>query len=281
MIHLVTFVDSRFGSVARRIRRQARRFGIFQTVNVVTEHELDTSFREKFYVLLSRRTRGYGYYCWKPQVVLQTLRALPDGHLLVYMDAGSHLNPRGRDRMNHYLALCRDSSAGILAFQTQHIEGSWTKGDLLDYFSARENVEITTSGQIQAGLIVVSNSPATRAFFAQWLEVFEEHINLVDDSPSQSISLEGFLGHRHDQSVFSLLAKVNFVSLLPAAEQEKKRGALTWWSARHMPVQHRRDLPGHPSKSWRTARKALRRKTDLWLVKGKRALLRATSMRQK
>lgn len=285
MIHLATFVDSRFGSVARRFRRQARRFGIFCTINVVTEQDLDPAFLERFEWLLTRDTRGYGYYAWKPQVVLQTLQSVPDGEVVVYMDAGSHLNPLGRNRMNDYLDLCRGSSAGILAFQTRHTEGHWTKGDLLDYFALRDNLEITASGQIQAGLILVVNSSATRSFFSSWLEVFERHINLVDDSPSESPNLPGFVGHRHDQSVFSLLAKLGRVSLLPAAEQEKKRSGLTWWSARRMPVQHRRDLPGHPTKTLkarlRAARKAMRRKRDLCLVRGKRAVIRMVSIREK
>jgi hypothetical protein len=68
---------------------------------------------------------------------------------------------------------------------------------------------------VQAGLFIVQKNPKTVNFFENWNKVYENNINLFDDSPSISNSEDGFLAHRHDQSIFSILAKLNSVCLLP------------------------------------------------------------------
>lgn len=41
------------------------------------------------------------------------------------------------------------------------------------------------------------------------VSVFLTDFSLIDDSPSKSENMNGFIEHRHDQSVFSLLFKVH------------------------------------------------------------------------
>jgi len=45
-------------------------------------------------------------------------------------------------------------------------------------------------------------------------------INLIDDSPSIIKNSNNFIEHRHDQSIFSLLCKINKVTTLSAYETE-------------------------------------------------------------
>ena len=46
----------------------------------------------------------------------------------------------------------------------------------------------------------------------------KEHPTLVDDSPSISSNLKGFIEHRFDQSIYSILAKLNHLECLSAKE---------------------------------------------------------------
>ncbi len=43
----------------------------------------------------------------------------------------------------------------------------------------------------------------------QWYSICHKQTRLVDDSPSNYPNDEGFVEHRHDQSVFSILRKMN------------------------------------------------------------------------
>ena len=45
-------------------------------------------------------------------------------------------------------------------------------------------------------------------------------MNLIDDSPSIEKNSKEFIEHRHDQSVFSILCKINGIFCLSASEIE-------------------------------------------------------------
>lgn len=220
-IWFLSFADSRLKGPLKRIRRQARAFGFAKERTLIwTEHDLDPDFREKMKEHLIPGSRGYGYWCWKPQIILQALDRMSDGDVLLYADAGCHLNPKGQKRFEEYVRMADEH--GLLAFQSRspkgtaepdpryHFlpEGQWSKGDLLDYFDVRNNTPILTTGQIGATVIVMANRPEVVDLFTRFRAVFLEYFELCDDTPSRSPNLPGFQENRHDQSVFSLLLKL-------------------------------------------------------------------------
>jgi hypothetical protein len=52
----------------------------------------------------------------------------------------------------------------------------------------------------------------------EWLDVFETRFDLIDDSPSKIKNFSEFVENRHDQSVFSILCKINGIVSLSAYE---------------------------------------------------------------
>ena len=224
MNYLLSFADSRLGGCIRnprrRLQRQAEAMGVFgDRIRIWTEEDLDADFRERMKMHLVSGTRGYGYWCWKPQVVLQLLREMNDGDVLLYVDAGCHLNPKGIKRLEEYFELAKEY--GIVAFQSRsmdysrkddlshHIlpDGEWCKGDLLDYFGVRENESVIKSGQLGGGIFLVCKNVKSIMIFEEFRQIFYDHFALCDDSQSVSKNLPGFIENRHDQSVFSLIGK--------------------------------------------------------------------------
>ena len=49
--------------------------------------------------------KGGGYWIWKVQLILQSLRDLDDGDILIYSDSGSSLNLSGEKRFQEYMFL--------------------------------------------------------------------------------------------------------------------------------------------------------------------------------
>jgi hypothetical protein len=225
----------------RRFKRQVRKFGVFDRTFIWNERDLDKDFRKAYAGLLRPKTQGFGYWVWKPQVILQALELLEEGDILVYLDSGSHLCPGGTKRFWDYVRETESSASGILAFQTELREGHWTKGDLLDFYSVRGKPEIVDSGQIQAGAIVIQKRATSADFMRKWLTPFAFDERLVDNSPSRSPNYPGFRAHRNDQSVFSLIAKDEGISTLSASEQFPSVEGLTWADLDLMPFHHRRD----------------------------------------
>ena len=44
-------------------------------------------------------------------------------------------------------------------------------------------------------------------FINNWIDVFSKDFSFIDDTKSKIPNLEGFIDHRHDQSIFSILCK--------------------------------------------------------------------------
>ena len=214
-----SFGDSRLHRSAKRLADQARQMGCYDTVFIWDEHRLDEAFRARHRELLRRSSRGYGFWVWKPYVVQRVLASLDEGDIVHYADIGCWLNPRGRERLLQYAAATRNAPAGILTFQIANTsddvrlrhftypEYVWTKGDLFDYFGERWNTAITHTEQIVATTFFIRKQPNTTRLVEDWLRVYESGYYLVNDEPSRAENFKGFTEHRHDQSVFSLLAK--------------------------------------------------------------------------
>lgn len=227
----VTFADSRMKHPLARIRHQALLMGFSpERILVFTEKELDPNFLGKMKSHLVKGSRGYGYWCWRPQVVLQALNQMADGEIMLYCDAGCHLNPKGLPRLREYLKIT--DGCDILAFQGRSLLGTekydpmhhfnpvgmWTKGDVIDYFGVRENDDILHAGQYSGGVFLVKKSAKTLAFYKCYRTIAEEHFEFFDDSPSRAPNLPAFVEHRHDQAIFTLLCMQEGVKTLSACE---------------------------------------------------------------
>lgn len=117
---LVTFADSRLKHSAKRLIRQAKRMGVFSQLISLDESGLDVEFRDNHSSILRPHVRGFGFWIWKPQVIIQALRSLKNGQILLYLDVGCHLNHRGIPRLLEYFEIVSKSKSGILAFNFTH-----------------------------------------------------------------------------------------------------------------------------------------------------------------
>jgi hypothetical protein len=129
--------------------------------------------------------------------------------------------------------MASQSKLGILAFQANKPQKPfvydgrklldlrdrlWIKGDLLDYFNVRDRLDITETQSIGAGIFFIKKTGTSIQILNQWQEVYKTHFSLVDDSSSYSDNLHGFLENRHDQSIFSILCKLNNVETISSYE---------------------------------------------------------------
>jgi hypothetical protein len=245
---------------AHRIGRQAKAMNVYDDIYVADETHLDSKFFQRFQGRLKHGSRGFGYWVWKPQIVRQTLERMSGGDLLHYADVGCHLNPLGRPRLLQYFEMVQDSQAGILGFQfcepapsfahdgrslALHTDAQRTKGDLFDYFGVRSSPLVSSSPQFITTALFLKKTDATIAFVNAWLRPYEENFTLADDTPSKSPNMAGFVEHRHDQSIFSLLCKIHHVPAVSAFETwyptKSDMSKADWAPLRDYPIQARRD----------------------------------------
>lgn len=204
---LLSFGDSRMKLQAKRLLKQAKAMDLYDEIYICNENNLSTSFRTKYKNQLILGTRGFGYWSWKPQIIYQILNDLQDGDVLQYLDIGCHLNPKGRERLKEYFAIAEAAPSGLFVFCSNSVEAHFSKGDLLDFLGVRDRADIIYTPQIEAGISFIRKCPATMKILADWLAVIEHDFSLINDDKSKSDNLPGFIEHRHDQSIFSILAK--------------------------------------------------------------------------
>lgn len=258
----LTFADQRMHRALERIHHQAINMGVYDCIVIANEHNLDLNFRERFAKYLKPDLRGFGYWTWKAQIILQTLNQMSNGDLLQYTDAGCHLNPSGRNKLVEYFLKAQESASGVLAFQATPPsfhnskiklpnlqESKWCKGDLIDALEVRSRVEIMSTQTIGAGVIFIRKCDESIRLVKEWLDIYENNIGLIDNSKSKSEDPLGFVEHRHDQSIFSILAKLNGVETISAYEYWYPHAIFPlfpdWKILKNYPIHAKRDRGVH------------------------------------
>jgi len=266
MYHLVTFADSRMKSSMSRLNEQAQAFHFFNKIHLFDENNLPKAFKECFKQKLILGSRGFGYWSWKPNLILHILNQMDEGDSLLYIDVGCHLNIRGKKRLIEYFEILEKTGNGMLAFQADQpcpensslvYDGrrlfdqpnyAWIKGDLLDYFNARNNQAVTHSQAIGAGIIFFRKCNDAMNAVEEWCSITLNHFDLIDDSPSLSSNLPGFIEHRHDQALWTLLCLKYKVKTLSAYEywyphiNDCGRFRPDWKSLDNYPIHAKRDI---------------------------------------
>ncbi|MEY4293057.1 MAG: hypothetical protein RIQ61_1455 [Bacteroidota bacterium] len=233
-----SFADRRMDSSLKRIKNQALNLNFFDEIIVVNENYLDKDFIKTHKELLKKETLGFGYWIWKPQLILQVLNKMNDNDLLLYTDAGCHLNIHGLTRLEEYFSITKESEHGILLaeLESYRLERIWTKGDIFEHFNCRNMSNIINTPQIQAGFIVLKKCEKSIKLIKKWLKTME-NINLIDDSPSLSPNFHDFIEHRHDQSILSVLCKKFGCELISG----KEIYSTNWESLIEYPIWAKRD----------------------------------------
>jgi len=198
-----------------RICVEAKAMNVFDEIKGLTEEHLQqTDFWDKHGSFVRANPKGYGYWLWKPYIVLEQLQQMEYDDILVYADAGCVLNPKGKQRLNEYFAMANDNEIGVVAFQQIHEEQSFTKMDTLHHLHA---LDLATTSHLVGGIFVVRKTQKSVELFKRIYETCS-HYHLLDNSPSILPNSPNFKDHRHDQSIFSILVKQSPAHILPNDE---------------------------------------------------------------
>lgn len=200
MIKFISFADKKYKNTLERIKNEAITSNFFDDVKIFNENNLPQEMND--YCL--KNFRGYGYWIWKPYLVHITLNELKNNDILVYSDAGCTINKNGKERFSDYINLINNSDLGNISFQMDHLEKTFTKGEVFNYFDAYDLLE---TGQIANSVIILRKNEHTNNIVKIWYESCLNYRNLIDDSRNNILNDPTFRDHRHDQSVFSIIRK--------------------------------------------------------------------------
>ena len=205
-INFITYGNDKYYESRKRLVNEAQKFGGFDSVKDYSEHDLTSSFKNKYKHIL-KESRGGGYWIWKLDIIKQSLSSMGDGDLLIYLDAGCSLNIEGKKRFNEYLELLRKSKHDILSFQMLNLkEKEWATKEVFEHLEIKIDSPEANSGQHIATALIMRKGHHLRKIMGEMDKILEKDADLFTDKYNKK--QEGyFKDNRHDQSIFSLLRK--------------------------------------------------------------------------
>ena len=205
MLHFLTFGTPDYKKQLDRISHEASLFEMFNTITAASLSDLDNDFMRKHSMFMQNNPRGYGFWIWKPQIVLQKLREINDGDVLVYADSGCNLNYHGKDRMNEYIEYAKSrSNTGVVCFQMPpHKEKCYTKLAVFDYLKAHQYADYF---QIHATSFIIRKCGLSMSLVTDWSNMTQMY-NYIDEH-DRMLQIREFIDFRHDQSIWSILNRL-------------------------------------------------------------------------
>jgi hypothetical protein len=194
-----------------RLRNQAKVFPLIDEVRTYTDKDLTLEYHQMFKDFPQQYPIGYGLWSWKPWLVSRELDSMTEGDILLYVDAGVELNPKGLDRFSYYLDLA--SRAGFVFFSLNLQNRFWTKHD-----TGLITLENYFRNQVAATAFFIQASDKSREFAKEWLQLcsWDSGRHLLDPNSDSGEHSES--QHRHDQSILSSVVFKNEISVLDRDE---------------------------------------------------------------
>tara|TARA_Y100000389_G_scaffold205097_1_gene263098 strand:+ start:16584 stop:17351 length:768 start_codon:yes stop_codon:yes gene_type:complete len=235
--HFIVFGNSRFIKSRERIIDEASELNIFYNLNFETEDICEEEAFKKVIENYNKNNprkhntgKGFYFYMWKPYVIYKNLLKLKDGDILFYTDSGMAIinNNNTINKFNNLFNLVINKDlcpSGIATFiTTGHPENrkeiQWNRKEVFRYFKVLDNDEIKYSQQVQAGVNMIEKNDISLKIVKEWFDLTLSNPELFigDRRFSRIINNEAqypeFKAHRHDQSVWSILCKLNNVNIL-------------------------------------------------------------------
>jgi len=196
-IRLITFTDYKMTRAADVCRRSALQNNIDE-VKVYTPEDIHKSYKEKYSDILDK-PRGAGYWLWKPYFIYQELfnKNVADGDILVYCDAGVEI-------VNNIRHIIDRMDQDIFLFANTYNHYHWCKMDVIKAI-VKKGVQEKITNQVQASVIVMKVSDASREFVKEWARWCEKP-GFITDEPSSIPNHPEFKEHRHDQAILTCVA---------------------------------------------------------------------------
>ncbi len=206
---LVTFGSTAFRPQQERLAVSAITVGEINEVRLWTSEDLKSTRYYRDHTTLLNRPRGKGYWAWKPFLIFLELSRRAEGDYVVYYDCGRDEGNCITRSVRDLIEWCARDQIGIIPGIPIPIAGSnklWTKRDCF-HFMGCDTPKYWNAPQTMTNLSVWRNSPKARELARQWM-AFCLDPRIIADAPNVCglPNHDGFLDHRHDQSILTNLA---------------------------------------------------------------------------
>lgn len=196
---LINYSDKAYLKSQKKNSKTGLKIGGFCKAISYSCDDIDSEFGKKNAKILSMK-RGGGYWLWKPYFIKKTLDSLEWNEYLFYSDSGSYFI----DSIHHIKEVVEQD---IVPFELQYIEKKWTKRDAFLLMGC-DSPKYSETKQRMASFSLWKKTQFSVDFVNEWLTLSQDERLITDlGNTLGQENYNGFVEHRHDQSIFSLLTK--------------------------------------------------------------------------
>lgn len=210
----ISFANEEYYKSIDELEKTSLEIGKVDSFIRYTKEQLETTdfWKKNFYIL--NQKRGCGFWLWKKYIILETFKNLDENDIVLYSDAGlrvigdlsSTLFDLFSQRPELSRVIFRVPWVGV-----QHIAKMWVKRDCFILMKCDEP-KYWNATMTNGAISLWKKNDENITFLNEWLKYCRDPRILTDDTNTCGMpNFPEFRGHRHDQSVLSLLAtKYNF-----------------------------------------------------------------------
>jgi hypothetical protein len=215
--YLITFATDTFKNRQLTLKKFAESLPFKGTICYDDKWLLNEEFSKSHTNILSQ-SRGFGYWLWKPYIIIDALKRVNDTDIVFYLDSGDVFNA---DILDYAKPILQDNICLLCGGNIENINKYYTKRDCF-YYMGCDTIEYTDVIQIEAGIQLWKKTELSVKLLKEILKYAEDY-RILTDSPNECglDNYSGFIDHRHDQSIltniqikYNLLADANLKSFV-------------------------------------------------------------------
>lgn len=207
---LLLFCTSNYLNINKNLINN--KYDLFDEIKLLTENDLDDYIKAIVESNIKKYGfKGYGYWIWKPYIILQELNKLQEDDILVHLDIHCHLNII-KDKFEDIIKYLNNTDKPLIIAKLGYNDYQYTTTKLknvvekyLNYIFSEDEL---LDDQREAGILFMKKCDFVVNYFQQYFNIMNENIDVITDIYNNDKSNHpSFIDNRHDQSVCSLLAK--------------------------------------------------------------------------
>jgi hypothetical protein len=198
-IKVLTFAKGTFIVSQNKLITHLHNIGIKNVVHY-SESDLPSTFL-KDYKDYFKLPRGFGYWIWKPFIILEEIKKLNSDEILIYIDSTDLPETIFFEIVEEHF-----KHNNILLVNRGYNHGQWTKRDCFVLMGC-DSLEYYREIQLEAGVIGFKKTDSNITLLNEWF-YYMKNPNILTDIPNICglPNLENFQDHRHDQSILTNLS---------------------------------------------------------------------------
>ncbi len=201
-IYFCLYSNAKFEIPRKALSNLARKSKIFEDVFEYNREWLETTdfFNDNKEMLSPKNIKGDGWCLWKPYVILESLKKIKYGDVVLYMDSSDTFFNNFGEFLREYF---KDND--ILLVKGGGPNKKYTQRDTFFYMGCDSSLYWETH-QVEAGVIGIKKSQESVSFIEEYLSYCSDPRIMRDDENSCGLpNFPEFDNNRYDQSVLSNL----------------------------------------------------------------------------